>query len=317
MAALSNSLVRCAVVALLGLGLSACGSSADTRGNGDIAGNGRNPEELVLATVPDESSSSVQTEYEPLAKLLERETGRKVRVEKATTYASVIEGQRAGKIDIAMHGPLSYVAARRSGVALTPVAAQVEAKGDSSGYRSYAIVKRGSKLDRVADFKGRKICFVDPTSTSGYLYPMAGLQKAGVKEKDLQPVMAGGHDASALAVRSGQCDGGFAYDAMVDKLLVERGSAKAGDFEVIWKSEQIPGSPLTVSDELAPELKKKIVETFRNKANADYLEQQGFCEGEGCKIDGYWGFVPTDDADFESVRDVCRLVGEEQCVADQ
>jgi phosphonate transport system substrate-binding protein len=315
MVPVSNSLVRGALVLLTSLGLAACGASADTRSN--AGAGGRVPDELVLATVPDESSSSVQTEYAPLAKMLEKETGRKVRVEKATTYASVIEGQRAGKIDIAMHGPLSYIVARRSGVKLTPIAAQVDTKGDAPGYRSYAIVKRDSKLSGLADFKGKKICFVDPTSTSGYLYPVAALQKAGVQEKDIQSFMAGGHDASALAVRSGQCQGGFAYDAMVDKLLIERGEAKAGDFKVIWKSQVIPSSPLTVSDDLAPDLKRKITEAFRTKANADYLQQHGYCKGESCKVDGYWGFVPTDDAAFKSVRDVCRLVGEKRCVADR
>ncbi|MFE5912177.1 phosphate/phosphite/phosphonate ABC transporter substrate-binding protein [Streptomyces wedmorensis] len=298
----------------LTLGLTACGASAVSAGNGD-SGKGRDPEELVLATVPDESSSSVQSEYEPLARMLEKETGRKVRIEKATTYASVIEGQRAGKIDIAMHGPLSYVVARRSGVKATPIAAQVKTKDADSGYRSYGIVKHGSAVKDLAGYKGKKVCFVDPTSTSGYLYPVAGLSEAGVKEKEVKPVMAGGHDASALAVLSGQCDVGFAYDAMVDKLLVERKHMKPGELDIVWKSDVIPGSPLTVSDDLTPDLKARITQAFRTKANADYLQRNGYCAGDACKIDGYWGFTPTDDADFESVREVCGRVGEDQCVA--
>ncbi len=50
-----------------------------------------------------------------------------------------------------------------------------------------------------ADFKGRKVCFVDPGSTSGFLYPTAGLIESKViasgSEADLsagvQPVYAG------------------------------------------------------------------------------------------------------------------------------
>ncbi|MFB6838438.1 phosphate/phosphite/phosphonate ABC transporter substrate-binding protein [Streptomyces sp. NPDC056361] len=309
-----RTLAQGAAALVLTLGLAACGSSA-VSADGENSGKGRNPDELVLATVPDESSSSVQSEYAPLAKMLEKETGKKIRIEKATTYASVIEGQRAGKIDIAMHGPLSYVVARRSGVKATPIAAQIKTKGADSGYRSYGIVKNGSAIKDLAGYQGKKVCFVDPTSTSGYLYPVAGLSKAGVTEKDIKPVMAGGHDASALAVLSGQCEAGFAYDAMVDKLLVERKHMKAGDLTIVWKSDVIPGSPLTVSDDLTADLKTRITQAFRTKANADYLQQNGYCTGDACKIDGYWGFTPTDDADFESVRDVCRRVGEDQCVA--
>lgn len=310
----SRSVAMGMAALVLSMGLTACGTSAVSAG-GEDSGKGRDPDELVLATVPDESSSSVETEYVPLARMLEKETGKKVRIEKATTYASVIEGQRAGKIDIAMHGPLSYVVARRSGVKATPIAAQVKTKGTGSGYRSYGIVKSGSDVKDLAGYKGKKVCFVDPTSTSGYLYPVAGLGKAGVKEKDVKAVMAGGHDASALGVLSGQCEAGFAYDAMVDKLLLERGQVKPGDLKVVWKSDVIPGSPLTVSDDLVPDLKAKITQAFRTKANADYLAQNGYCSGDACKVDGYWGFTPTDDADFDSVRDVCRRVGEDQCVA--
>lgn len=61
---------------------------------------------------------------------------------------------------------------------------------------------------------GKKVCFVDPSSTSGFLYPTAGLIEEGViasgSEADISaavtPIYAGGRDASALAVKSGDCD---------------------------------------------------------------------------------------------------------------
>ncbi|MCI2420266.1 phosphate/phosphite/phosphonate ABC transporter substrate-binding protein [Saccharopolyspora sp. K220] len=304
----SRRLLTVLACVALPLGLAACGPSAATDQSST-----RNPDELVFASIPSEESTSLEQEFKPLIDMLSKETGKKIRIEKATDYAAVIEGQRTGKVDIAMYGPLSYVVARNSGVRITPLGAQVETPGSVPGYRSYGLVKADSPIQRLEDFRGKQVCFVDPNSTSGYLYPKAALQTAGIDvARDIKPVMAGGHDASALAINSGQCDAGFAYDTMVDKQLPEKGSLKPGDLRVVWRSDVIPGSPAAVSDDLDPALKGKIVEAFKTKANADYLKANGFCTDK-CDIGGYWGFVPADDATFNSVRDVCNITREKQC----
>ncbi|MGP4020146.1 phosphate/phosphite/phosphonate ABC transporter substrate-binding protein [Saccharopolyspora sp. 5N708] len=305
---ISRRLLAVLACAALPLGLAACGPSAATD-----QGSARNPDELVFASVPSEDSTSLEQEFKPLVDMLSKETGKKIRVEKATDYAAVIEGQRTGKIDIAMYGPLSYVVARNSGVRITPLGAQVETKAAAPGYWSYGVVKADSPIQSLADFRGKQVCFVDPNSTSGYLYPKAALQTAGIDvTRDLKPVMAGGHDASVLAINSGQCDAGFAENKMVDELLPEKGAIKPGDLRVVWRSELIPGSPAAVSDDLDPALKDKIVEAFKTKANADYLKANGFCT-DNCEIGGYWGFVPADDATFNTIRDVCNITREKQC----
>lgn len=271
-----------------------------------------------MAAVPAENSTDLQASYGAVIKLLEKETGKKIVFQKATNYAAVIEGQRSGKIQIAAYGPFSYVQAKSSGVQATPVAAGVETKGAAPGYRSYGIVRTGSPIKDLKGFKGKKVCFVDPNSTSGYLYPHAGLMDAGVDvDKGITSVMAGGHDASVLAVKSGQCDAGFAYDTMVDKQLIEKGQLKKGEITTVWKSEIIPGSPVAISDDLDTALKQKIADAFQSKANTDYLKAHGFCSGSGkCEVDdaGDWGFAKVDDADYDGVRKVCAVTKDKQCV---
>nr|WP_232236250.1 phosphate/phosphite/phosphonate ABC transporter substrate-binding protein [Nocardia sp. BMG51109] len=302
-------------VALAGaaLLLSACGQSAVNDGGGDS----RNPDELVFAAIPSENASSVQASFQNVIDLLQKETGKTVRFQQATNYAAVIEAQRSGKVDIAQYGPLSYVVARNTGVEATAIAAQVQEKGLPPGYRSYGVVETGSPIRDLAGFKGKKICFVDPNSTSGTLYPRAGLVDAGVNpDTDITAVMAGGHDASALGVATGQCDAGFAYDTMVDKQLIEKGQLKPGDLTTVWKSEIIAGSPVAVSDDLDPALKEKVATVFQQQANVDYLETSGVCKpGEKCEVDdaGDWGYAKVDDAFFDTVRHVCDVTKAEQC----
>ncbi|GAB3562390.1 phosphate/phosphite/phosphonate ABC transporter substrate-binding protein [Amycolatopsis endophytica] len=291
--------------------LTACGQSAAGNGEGT-----RNPDELVFAAIPSEESTSLQQDYQSVINLLERVTGKTVRFQQATDYAAVIEGQRSGKVDIAQYGPLSYVVAKNSGVRTTAIAAQLKEKGGTPGYQSYGIVKTGSPIHDLAGFKGKKVCFVDPNSTSGYLYPKAGLSDAGVNaDTDVTPVMAGGHDASALAVAGGQCDAGFAYDTMVDIQLPGKGQLKPGELTPVWKSDIIAGSPVALADDLDPALKDQITAVFRDQANTDYLRANNLCTSEKCPIDdaGDWGYAPVDDAFYDTVRHVCEVTKAKQC----
>lgn len=45
----------------------------------------------------------------------------------------------------------------------------------------------------------------------------------------------------------------------------------------------------------------------------DYLRSKGYCNGDGCFIYGYWGYVPANDSDYKTVRDVCAATGARQC----
>lgn len=292
--------------------VSACGQS----GAADSAGSGsRNPDTLVFAAVPSEESDSLQAGFDPIIAMIEKETGKTIEFQNATDYAAVIEGMRAGKVDIAQFGPFSYVLARNQGAQVTPVGAQVDGPDEEPGYQSYGIAQAGSPITDLAGYRGKKVCFVDPSSTSGYLYPTAGLLEAGIDlTKDIEPIFAGGHDASVLAVKSGQCDAGFAYDSMVDTQLIEKGSLQPGEITTLWKSETIPGSPLAIADDLDPELKNTLIGLITEQANVDYLKANGFCSGD-CKLgdEESWGYKAVDDALYNGVRKVCDVTKNKSC----
>jgi ABC-type phosphate/phosphonate transport system substrate-binding protein len=60
-------------------------------------------------------------------------------------------------------------------------------------YTSLAYVKAGSEITSLDQAKGKKVCFVDAASTSGFLVPTKGLMDVGLVTKaDITPVMAGG-----------------------------------------------------------------------------------------------------------------------------
>ena len=293
------------------LALTACGSSADADG-------GSEPETLVFASIPSEDSTSLEQQFANVIEVVEQETGKKVEIQNATDYATVIEGMRAGKIQIAAFGPFSYVTAKDTGVAVEPIASTVDSPDEEPGYRSYAVVPAGSGITDLAGFKGKNVCFVDPTSTSGYLYPSAGLLEAGVDPQvDVTAVMAGGHDASALAIAGGQCDAGFAFDAIIDSVLIKSGQLQEGQLTTVWESEIIPGSPVAIStDTLDEDTQEQIRTAFIEKINVDALVESGICTAAAsCTLpeEAEYGYVAVDDALYDGVRKVCETTQAEAC----
>lgn len=294
--------------------LAACGQSAqdaDTKSDGDAK------DTIVLASVPSEESTDLNAQFDPVIKLLEKETDMKVEYQQATDYAAVIEGQRAGKIDIAVYGPFSYVIAHDGGVPVEAIAAMVDEEDAKPGYESYAWVKADSDISDIKDFAGKKVCFVDLASTSGYLYPSSGLLAVGIDPKTgVTPVMAGGHDASLLSVASGQCDAGFAFDTM-QATLVSKDQLKEGELKHVWTSPMIPGSPVAINTEtLDADTIEKITNAFTTMANKPTLVKEGFCtDEESCKLpeDTGYGFTATTDADYEGIREVCEITKADAC----
>lgn len=272
-------------------------------------------EPLVFSANPVGNSMTLYQAFRTTIEMLREETGREIRMQDASSYDSLIESVRTGEVDFAAFGPLSYVMAKERGAPITVVAAQVKEKGRPAGYHAYGVTRPGSGVESLADVRGRAVCYVDTASTAGYLYPSAALAELGINpDTDVRAVFAGSHEAAVLAVVNGRCDVGFAFDAMVDRHLVERGQIGAGDVTRIWESGLIPGAPIAVSDHLPGEVRDSLAAALRDKANSDYLRDHGFCQGE-CPLgdaDSY-GYAPVDDSFYDEVREVCRITRHRTC----
>lgn len=294
------------------LPFAACGSASKAAGTGD-------PGTITIGVIPSEQQTDLSETYDKVSKVLEKDTGEKVSFYQATSYAAVIEAQRAGKVQVAEYGPFSYVLAKDSGVPTSLIGYSAANASDPGSYRSVLSVKAGSPIKSVADLKGKKVCFVDPASTSGYLYPTAAIIKAGLNpKKDIKQVMAGGHDASVLSLASGQCDAAFSTQDMAEKQLIQTGQIKKGELTQIWTSEPIPPSPWTVSTNIDKSIQQKIRNAFLTELNVPALTKAGDCsEGaaKSCGLPGAptWGYKSVDDATYDGIRNVCKGTVAETC----
>lgn len=275
------------------------------------------PKKIIVGAVPSENAASMTLKYKNFVDQLSKETGLPVEFYAATDYAGIIEAQIAGRVDLAFYGPFSYVLAKARGAKIDVLGTVISKVGVKPGYLSYGITSSTrTDVTSLKDFKGKKICFVDPASTSGYLYPNAGLLALGIDATKESTVFAGGHDTSVLSVARGTCDVGFAYDDMVDVNLIAKGSLKQGEIKTVWKSGIIAGSPMAIRLELPKSLQDVIKNFILTKANKTAFVANGVCATEAtCQVieDSSWGFVAYSDKEYDGVRQVCEATKSSKC----
>jgi phosphonate transport system substrate-binding protein len=314
------------MLSVLALVLAACGAdgegdSSDTTAeveSAEVSGGDDWPETITFAAVPSEQQERLEESYGVTTSILEDELGVSIEFFQAADYAGVIEGMIAGNVHIAQFGPFSYVIARNNGAEIEPAAAMINDEGGQPGYQSYAITQGdNSEINSLEDFAGKRVCFVDPGSTSGFLYPSAGLLDVGIDpETGVDAVFAGGHDASAISVANGDCDAGFAFDTMVTSVLIDEGDISEGDLKVVWESEIIAGSPVAMQTSIPDDLRAAIQETFVNKVNVSYAVENGYCaSADDCSLsdEDIWGYVVVDDDYYGGVRTVCEITEAPAC----
>lgn len=313
-------------LAVIALFLTACESaeSADTANSADAnvsvesVESAETLDKLIYAAVPAEASSRLNESYGTQLAILEDELGVEIEFFQASDYAGVIEAMIAGRVDIAQFGPFSYVIAKANGADIRPVAAMVDGPEEAAGYLSYGITQGDNDaVNSIADFAGKRTCFVDPSSTSGYLYPSAGLLSVDIDpETGVDATFAGGHDASGIAVANGDCEVGFAFDEMVTDRLIRNGDIQEGDLKVVWESPVIPASPVAIQNRLPQAMQEQLAEIYENKMNQDWAVANGYCEvAEDCFFsdEDNWGYVLADNDFYDGVREVCELTGAAAC----
>ena len=304
-----KSTAALAAVAFLGLGLASCANSADAAEGGSSSSTDGafavDSETLVFGVVPD--SVDTETNYQPLMDYIAQETGKTVEYHESTDYAALIEGAIAGKIDIASFSGFTYVTATNNGAELTPISSIVTDEGQEPGYFSQAIVPTASDITSIDDFAGKKVCFVDPSSTSGYLFPSYNLLEAGIDpEKDITPVFAGKHDVSVQKVGEGvECEVGFAEDSEVEK----------SDRVKVIDETMVPGAPIVMANALPKDLQTQLVDLL-GEVTIDDIIKSGV---DGADSDAFratfYSTEPVDDEYYNTIRDICKETNAEQCQA--
>jgi len=258
---------------------------------------------LHLVLTPSQKPTDLLATGEEFGQVLGKLVGVPVRVTVASDYAAVIEALRNHTADLAFVHPGGYVLASRE------AKARIVAKNlwhGKSSFTSRIYVRRDAGIKTVEDLRGKTIAFVDPASSSGYIYPMVLLIQRGlVTNRDpktffKEVVFSGAHDASMRALLNGHVDAIASFDLAREQYLKD--PAERERIVVVVETPAIPEAGIAARDGLDPAMFAKVraaLLQIRAPAHAALLKRL-------YEIDG---FDVAEDREYDPVRAAMELLG--------
>jgi phosphonate transport system substrate-binding protein len=257
---------------------------------------------LVMAFTPSRDPTALQESADAFVATVARLSGVPLRAQVASDYAGVIEALRSRRVDLAFVHPVGYVLARREAGCEILVRDVWE---NRTAYKASFYVREASGIKRLEELRGRTVAFVDPASSSGYIYPMVLLMKRGlVRDRDPKTffkdaLFAGTHEAALRAVLQGRVDVATTFDLAPQVHLKD--PTLAAQLVSIAETPEIPEAGICARPGLPPvaiQALKRALLGMKKPEHATALK--GIYD-----IDG---FVEARDADYDPVRDALTLM---------
>ena len=273
--------------------------------------NGYTPKTLTIQFVPSQAATKLEARAKPLEKMLSKRLGIPVKVSMSTDYNTVVEAMKSKKVDVGFLPPDGYVLAHKQGAANLLLQAERYGVKQPNGqatknlvksYRAEILVKKGSKIKSWKDLKGKSISVQNPTSSAGYVFPVAELKEKGLDVvKDCKLVTVTGHDQAVLNVLNGDTDAAFVFEDA-------RNIVKADNPNImkqvvpIYFTKPIPNDTITVRPDMNKSFEKKLAKAFiavgKSKEGKKVIES----------VYSHEGYDYAKDSDFNVIRKYDKIV---------
>lgn len=246
-----------------------------------------------------QSDDDIRALYKPLLEWLGQRVGAEFAIVGAAGYGEMIDLLAYESIDLASISPVPFVLAKLRNPNVTMLVTELSWDfGNSRRTPSYEgfIIARADRDDiaGLETLRGSRFGFVRKQSTSGYVYPVAHLisQQIDFKSFFSRVYFLGSQPRVTDAVASGSIDAGATWDYNLKQAIGKHGPI----FKIVAKTGTIPNLgiaanssvPVTMQLEIREALLEAEDELFRGLPAA--------------------GYVVKDDAYYDPVREVVRLV---------
>lgn len=263
-------------------------------------GSEANPIRMMLT--PSTDAQAIIKDGDVLARFIQERTGLYVRVDVPNSYIPVVEAFGTDRADVAIMNTFSYLLAHSRFGAIA--ALRVARRYGELTYRGEFIVREDSGIDSLSQLTGKTIAYVDPSSTSGYIYPKEMLRQRGIRTRE--EMFANGHNQVVLKVYQGDVDAGAVFYSRPDSVTGEHLDARCKvapshpdvfeKVKILALTDEIPNDPVVFRKGLPTDVREKIIEALI-----------AFQMAPGGKealmtIASVEGFVKTTDQEYNDVR---------------
>ena len=255
---------------------------------------------IKMGFVPLKNSEKLVEDLKPISDYLSERLGVKVEAFTASNYIGVVEGLGSGSVDFGIIPPFSSLLAQKQSNA-KPILTS-KGKTGKPGYTAELYVRKDSGIKSLQDVKGKKVAFVDPSSSSGYIYPGAMLVNAGLNlDKDISYQFSGGHDKSLQLLLNKDVDVIATFDGVEDRYAKDFPQAKT-DIQKLATSDMIPGVMVTTSSKMDKELQKKLEQALRD------IEKNPKMKELFTKMFSITGFTDVDQDAYKKVEATAKIM---------
>ncbi|GEM_PF-1161438 len=228
----------------------------------------------------------------PLLRTLKKKTGTKeVRLfSSGTSYASIIEALSRGNLDFAWVGPTAYIKHRDEKNLMAIAKAKF---GNETSYRGVFIAPVKGRVQGLEDLQGSSVGFVDPESTSGFIYPMYLLKSLKIKVNPKTSRFLKSHDNVLQAVLNGKVDAGVCLEQTLKSSSVKDLDKK---IIILAKTEEIPSDVIICRQDCPINLRESFQQALTSIKDGDLPA-------------GSQTFLSASDEEFSEVEAIMKAVG--------
>ncbi len=255
-------------------------------------GSPENP--IVFTFTPSGQQEDVVAGMEAVGDLLEKATGYSFETRLVNSYNAAVEALCSGQAQVSHLGNFPYlIAHEKCGVDV----AGVFIRYGSDTYGTQIIARADSGIASLEDLAGKRPCWNDPLSASGYVAPLGILGDAGIRDTLQEPVWVGSHASVVSALyEGGICDFGATWVDARGTIEDEHPDVK-DVVSVIYTSEDfLPNDMFVFGPDLDETVQQKIQEALASLPETE--------EGKAAydRLYQIEGVVPREDSFFDTFR---------------
>jgi phosphonate transport system substrate-binding protein len=267
-------------------------------------GTAENP--IKMYFVPSVDVKVIEDNTKVLKTYLEANTPYKYEIAIPASFVAVVEAIGTNRADIAAMNSFGYILAHER------YGAQAKLTVIRYGlptYQAQFIALADGPIKTLADIAGKKVAYVDPASTSGYLLPLKVLKDKGIEPAET--VFAMRHDAVVSMIYQGQVEAGATFYSPPNEGKIQDArrlvTTQYPDIEkkikIVELTESIPNDPIVFRKDLPEEITKSVIAAF-----------EGFIKTPEGKDAFYTLYGVTDfrlakDSDYDSIRAMLKASG--------